>query len=121
MRKLRSARELTRARAHGRTKAPARASSGHGASAHMADRLDDRLEIRRTGPGERAAALALLSRALDWGTDPAAERRYAWEHVENPFGETLAWAAFDGARMVGLRHFLRWEFETPGGAVVPAV
>src|SRR5262245_52935062 len=23
--------------------------------------------------------------------------------------------------MVGLRHFLRWEFATPGGAVVPAV
>jgi hypothetical protein len=89
--------------------------------AQAADRLDDGLEIRRTGPGERGAALALLARALEWGTDPAAERRYDWEHVENPFGGTLAWAAFEGARMVGLRHFLRWEFETADGVVVPAV
>ena len=87
----------------------------------LPDRSDDGLEIRRPGAGDRLAALTLLSRALHWSTDPADQRRFTWEHYQNPFGETLGWAAFDGARMVGLRHFLRWEFETRDGSVTAAV
>src|SRR5262249_22763633 len=87
----------------------------------LPDQSGDGLEIRRTGRDDRIAALTLLSRALDWGTGPADERRYVWEHEENPFGESLGWAAFDGARMVGLRSYLRWEFETRDGSVVKAV
>jgi GNAT superfamily N-acetyltransferase len=75
------------------------------------------IEIRPTRPADEPAALALLSKALEWGCDPADRRRFAWEHEENPFGRTLGWGAFAGGRMVGLRHFLRWEFVAGDGSV----
>jgi hypothetical protein len=81
----------------------------------------DGLEIRRIGAADQSAALTLLSAALGWSTDPADQLRFTWEHRRNPFGETLGWAAYDGERMVGLRHFLRWEFQARDGSVARTV
>jgi len=86
-----------------------------------ADGPRDGLEIRRIGAGEQPAALALLSTALGWSTDAFDERRFTWEHRRNPFGETQGWGAFDGERMVGLRHFLRWEYRARDGSVGKAL
>jgi GNAT superfamily N-acetyltransferase len=39
---------------------------------------------------------------------------HAWKHHEGAFGASPAWVAFDEERLVGVRVFMRWEFERDG-------
>jgi GNAT superfamily N-acetyltransferase len=63
---------------------------------------------------------ALLRASLGWTDDPRLEALFAWKHHENPFGASPTWVALDDGRVVGLRAFMRWEFEH-GAEVVRAV
>jgi GNAT superfamily N-acetyltransferase len=35
---------------------------------------------------------------------------FDWKHRQSPFGESPAWVAVDGDRVVGFRTYMRWEF-----------
>jgi GNAT superfamily N-acetyltransferase len=62
--------------------------------------------------------LDLLHDSLAGG--PTGERTSAffrWKHVDNPFGPSLALAAFDGERLVGIRLVMRWAFRLDGRRV----
>jgi GNAT superfamily N-acetyltransferase len=76
--------------------------------------VTDDLVIRRAEPADRAAILALLGRSLGWHGDERDEELFAWKHDANAFGPSPAWVALDGDRLVGVRVFLRWEFEIDG-------
>ena len=78
----------------------------------------DGIRIRPTREADRAAALALLSGSLPLPPGPAGERRFAWQHEEGTFGRTLGWGAFDGPRLVALRHFMPWQLEARDGSAV---
>jgi GNAT superfamily N-acetyltransferase len=85
----------------------------------MAMARDTSIVTRRATSSDLPAILALARRSLGWTDDD--ERFLSWKHLENPFGASPMWLALDGARVVGFRAFLRWEFTRPDGAVVPAV
>lgn len=75
------------------------------------------LSIRRETEADRPAVLELLGTGLGWDTtDPRIARFLHWKHRENPFGPTPGWVAHDGARLVGVRLFLRWRFLVDGRA-----
>lgn len=78
------------------------------------------LELRRASPSDWPAVLDLLEQAMGWTPDDHHDSFLAWKHRENVFGPSPGWVALDGARVVGFRTFLRWEF-TEGGATRRAV
>jgi GNAT superfamily N-acetyltransferase len=77
--------------------------------------------IRRADANDLDSILPLLVASLGWGSGPEFAAFFDWKHRENAFGESPAWIAVDGDRLVGLRILMRWEFDEPGGAVVRAV
>jgi GNAT superfamily N-acetyltransferase len=73
------------------------------------------VEVRPATPNDRPAIHELLRAALGWGDDERFGWLYTWKHEENPFGASAAWVAFVGDQLAGLRVFMRWELEHPGG------
>ncbi len=79
------------------------------------------IEIRRELPGDREQVLRLLRRSLGKRDEDPYEDFFRWKHRENPLGESPAWIAVDGDRVVGFRTFLKWEFLTAEDHVLKAV
>jgi glycosyltransferase involved in cell wall biosynthesis len=78
------------------------------------------LRIERGRPEHEAEILSLLASSLGATDDESYRRFFRWKHLENPFGASPVWIAFDGDRMAGFRTMLRWEF-VRNGAIVHAV
>jgi ribosomal protein S18 acetylase RimI-like enzyme len=57
---------------------------------------------------------------MGWVPDEQHQAFFLWKHRANPHGESPAWVALDGERIVGFRTFLRWPL-TRGGHEVTAV
>jgi GNAT superfamily N-acetyltransferase len=72
------------------------------------------LTIRRADIGDDAQILSLLQASLGWVPDELFARFFDWKHRQSPFGESPAWVAVDGDRVVGFRTFMRWEFDREG-------
>jgi GNAT superfamily N-acetyltransferase len=73
------------------------------------------LQIRPYGDEDEAEVLALLVAAL--GEGPGGHRSaefFRWKHLENPFGRSLMLVCEEGGRIIGLRAFLRWQFDVDG-------
>jgi len=81
----------------------------------------DDLEIRRAGPSDQAAILALAARALGWDHPETDAELFRWKHLRNPFGPSPMWVAVIDDDVVGFRAFLRWEFEQSGRDIQTAV
>jgi GNAT superfamily N-acetyltransferase len=86
----------------------------------MAAPSDQSIEVRAAGPADRSAVLEMLAASLGWLPHEHLDRFFAWKHDQNPFGASPGWVAVDGARVVGFRTFLRWEYQR-GGEVQRAV
>jgi GNAT superfamily N-acetyltransferase len=74
--------------------------------------------IRPFAAGDEAEVLELLGAALGGG--PVGRRPpefFRWKHLENPFGPSFMLVAEDDGRLIGLRAFLRWRFQTGGGTL----
>jgi GNAT superfamily N-acetyltransferase len=78
-------------------------------------------DVRPMRSDDRSAVIELLAQTQRWVPGALFEQFFAWKHLENPFGESPAWVATAGERIIGLRIFLRWEFEHPDGGVRRAV
>ena len=79
------------------------------------------LDVRSAVPADDPAVIPMLRDALGKVDDPHYEAFLHWKHRENAFGESPAWVALDGDRVVGYRTFLRWRFLDDGGRTVTAV
>jgi GNAT superfamily N-acetyltransferase len=77
----------------------------------------DALEFRPYERADHDAVMSLLQASLQWPATDQYRAYFDWKHVDNAFGPSPAWVAVDGARVAGLRVFLRWEFESPDGVV----
>jgi GNAT superfamily N-acetyltransferase len=75
------------------------------------------VDVREYRDADEPAVLELLQASLGWVPDDQYRTFFTWKHFANPFGRSPAWVAVDGERIVGLRIFLRWEFERDGGVV----
>lgn len=68
--------------------------------------------VRRAREEERPALVELLATAMGAEADDRYRRFYAWKHDHNPYGLSPTWVAELDGELVGLRTWLRWEFET---------
>lgn len=73
-------------------------------------RPSDDLEVGPLDPAEHVGAIVGLgSRSLGWSGDERDRAFFRWKHLENPFGTSPAWGAWDSGRLVAFRTLLRWE------------
>ncbi len=79
------------------------------------------LIVRRASADDQELILDLLRASLAGAGDPHFEAFQRWKHRENIFGESPAWVAVHGERIVGYRTFLRWRFRTNDDRSVRAV
>ena len=77
----------------------------------------DAVEVRRAGPADRPAILALAHGASGWAPDRTNEAFFAWKHLDNPVGPSPTWVAEVRGRVAGFQTFLRWEFARRRGAL----
>ncbi len=75
------------------------------------------LRIERGGPEHEDEVLELLSASLGATNDARYRRFFRWKHLENPFGASPVWIAFEGDRIAGFRTMLHWEFVRDGQIV----
>lgn len=84
--------------------------------------MSDRPQIRTATRGDVPEILDVLRESL--GETPLLRRTtelFSWKHFENPFGESLILLAELGSRLAGVRAFMRWRLETPGGDSIECV
>jgi len=81
----------------------------------------DDVAVRRATAADRPEVLSLLADSLGWDRDAAFAEFFDWKHAQSPFGESPAWIAVAGDRVVGFRTFLRWQFEGRDGRIRHAV
>ena len=74
--------------------------------------------IREMRDDDVDAVVDLLTGALGPGPGGVDRRAlFAWKHLANPFGRSIAFVAESGGELVGLRAFMRWRFEEAGAQV----
>ncbi len=84
--------------------------------------MAETITIRPLVDGDIQPVLDLLRAAL--GEPPLLRRTpelFAWKHLQNPFGRSLALVAEVDGRLAGLRTFVRWELLTPAGSTLRCV
>ena len=79
----------------------------------------DHVIIRPASPADHPALVDLLRTTMGWPEGPEGHRLWRWKHVDSPFGPSVMWMAEEGGRPIGVRPFMRWEFER-GSSVVRA-
>jgi len=73
--------------------------------------LPPEYQIRALNSGDVPAVLELLAGTL--GADiPRTLEFWKWKHEQNPFGASPAVVAESNGRLVGLRTFLRWQWQS---------
>jgi GNAT superfamily N-acetyltransferase len=77
----------------------------------------EELESRPATAEDLPAIISLLAESMGRADDPRFEALFRWKHLDNGFGPSPMWVACDGDRIVGLRVFMRWEFERDGATV----
>lgn len=73
--------------------------------------------ITELRPTDEPQVLELLSLSLGWERDDHHAAFFEWKHRRSPFGPSLAWVARSAERVIGLRMFMRWEFERRGRTI----
>ncbi len=73
------------------------------------------ISIRRACADDLEPILELLRVSMKRDDDTRFEQLFRWKHLDNAFGPSPMWVACDGERIVGLRVFMRWEFDGKDG------
>ncbi len=77
----------------------------------------EELESRPAVAADLPAIIALLQDSMGRADDERFDALFRWKHLENAFGASPMWVACAGERVVGLRTFMRWDFERAGATV----
>jgi GNAT superfamily N-acetyltransferase len=77
--------------------------------------VPDEPSIRVAAAHEVGDLVALAGRALGWRSDEPNEELFRWKHLDGPFGPSPLWVAEVDGKPIGLRVFLRWEWEATHG------
>ncbi len=79
--------------------------------------MADDLHIRRATAEDEPALLDLVRLSLGEGTIPRTLAYWRWKHMTNPFGSSPVLVAEADGRLVGLRAFMRWTWQSEDQAV----
>lgn len=83
--------------------------------------LGAEITIRELSEADQPAMVELIRDTIGWPPGPQLAEYLEWKHRLGPFGVSHGWVAEDAGAVVGLRMFLRWEFDGPGGERIRAV
>lgn len=72
------------------------------------------MNIRRALAADIPAIVNLLKLSLGESLMPKSETFWNWKHVENPFGVSPVLIAEEGSEPIGVRAFMRWEWQWKG-------
>ena len=72
------------------------------------------MKIRKATASDIPAIIDLLKESLGESMIPKSEALWKWKHLDNPFGPSPTLLAEEDDKLIGLRAFLRWEFEAKG-------
>jgi len=84
--------------------------------------VTETIHIREFEDADLGQVLEVLRAAL--GETPILRRTpalFSWKHFRNPFGRSIVLVATAGARIVGVRAFMRWKLRTAEGEVLQCV
>jgi GNAT superfamily N-acetyltransferase len=76
--------------------------------------MGDELVMRPMQERDTDGILNLLKLSLGGGSVPRTLEYWSWKHHQNPFGRSAAIIAESAGEIVGLRVFMRWNWETSG-------
>lgn len=72
------------------------------------------MNIRKGNDEDVPKIIELLRVSLGESMIPKSEILWNWKHVANPFGKSPVLVAEEGDRLIGVRAFLKWEFQSGG-------
>jgi GNAT superfamily N-acetyltransferase len=73
--------------------------------------MENAFSIRRMLEADIPAVVDLQRYSLGEGLIPRTEEFWRWKHLDNPFGSSPVLLAFDGDKLIGLRAFMRWNWQ----------
>jgi hypothetical protein len=56
--------------------------------------------------------IELMKGSLGEGLIPKSEAYFIWKHIKNPFGKSKILLAKEYGKIVGLRAFMKWQWES---------
>lgn len=68
--------------------------------------------VRQAGHADRPGIIELCRATLGWSAEDPDEEFFAWKHDHNVFGPSPSWVAVADGVIVGVRLFMRWEFDS---------
>lgn len=78
------------------------------------------MHIREATPQDTSQIITLLKLSLGEALMPKSEAYWNWKHVRNPFGPSPVLVAEDAGELIGVRAFMRWEWQQ-GREILKAV
>lgn len=72
------------------------------------------MTIREATERDTPEIVSLMRLSLGESLTPKSEQYWNWKHVQNPFGRSVVILAEDNGQIVGLRAFMRWDWNFNG-------
>ncbi len=69
------------------------------------------MEIRESKPGDIPQIVEVLKASLGETSSKKTEEVWMYKHVENPFGRSLVLVAVENDNIIGVRAFMRWQWQ----------
>ncbi len=69
------------------------------------------MEIRECEPGDIPQIIEVLKASLGETSSKKTEEVWKYKHVENPFGRSLVLVAVENDKIIGVRAFMRWQWQ----------
>jgi predicted N-acetyltransferase YhbS len=69
------------------------------------------MEIREGTEKDIPEILNVLRASLGETSSKKTEEVWRFKHIDNPFGKSLVLVAFEGREMIGVRAFMRWQWQ----------
>ncbi len=69
------------------------------------------MEIRESEPGDIPQIIEVLKASLGETSSKKTEEVWRYKHVENPFGKSLVLVAVENDSIIGVRAFMRWQWQ----------
>ena len=75
------------------------------------------MEVVQYNNTDLPAIIELMKGSLGEGLIPKSEAYFIWKHEKNPFGKSKILLAKEDGKIVGLRAFMKWQWETQSNSI----
>ncbi|HVX50606.1 MAG TPA: GNAT family N-acetyltransferase [Chitinophagaceae bacterium] len=69
------------------------------------------MQVRGALLSDKPAIIDLLKESLGESTIPKSEKLWNWKHEQSPFGKSFVLVAEEDQKIVGVRAFMRWDWQ----------